>query len=164
MEKNAKIVIIGAGIFGLSTAYQLASEGHRNIVVLDRHMPPVSQPFQFHCSIRLKVAHHQVPDGSSSDISRVVRFDYADEDYLGLAYEAYVKWRDDAKYQGIFERARYILVGKTSPYGQDWITKTTSALTKKSLPWTKLKDAAAARKEFPVLSGELATPGFFWLP
>jgi glycine/D-amino acid oxidase-like deaminating enzyme len=45
MEKNAKIVIIGAGIFGLSTAYQLASEGHQNIVVLDRHMPPVSQLF-----------------------------------------------------------------------------------------------------------------------
>jgi len=42
MDKDSKIVIIGAGIFGLSTAYQLASEGYRNVVVLDRHMPPVS--------------------------------------------------------------------------------------------------------------------------
>lgn len=42
MEKNAKIVIVGAGVFGLSTARQLASEGYRNIVILDRHMPPVS--------------------------------------------------------------------------------------------------------------------------
>ena len=42
MDKNAKIVIIGAGMFGLSTAYQLASEGYRDILVLDRHTPPVS--------------------------------------------------------------------------------------------------------------------------
>ena len=45
MDKDSKIVIIGAGIFGLSTAYQLASEGYRNLVVLDRHMPPVGSHF-----------------------------------------------------------------------------------------------------------------------
>ncbi|KAJ5089152.1 hypothetical protein N7532_007836 [Penicillium argentinense] len=142
MEKNSKIVIVGAGVFGLSTAYQLATEGYTNIVVLDRHMPPV-------------------PDGSSSDISRVIRFDYGDYDYLSLAYDAYLKWRDTPKYKGIFYPAPYILVGKTSPYGQDWIAKTTSALNKKKLPWTKLKDAASAKEKFPVLSGELAKPGFF---
>lgn len=42
MEKGSKIVIIGAGIFGLSTAHQLASEGYHNIIILDRHMPPVN--------------------------------------------------------------------------------------------------------------------------
>jgi threonine dehydrogenase-like Zn-dependent dehydrogenase len=42
MNKDSKVVIIGAGIFGLSTAYQLALEGYRNVVVVDRHMPPVS--------------------------------------------------------------------------------------------------------------------------
>lgn len=41
MEKRNKIVVIGAGIFGLSTAHQLASEGYLNILVLDRHLPPV---------------------------------------------------------------------------------------------------------------------------
>jgi glycine/D-amino acid oxidase-like deaminating enzyme len=41
MEHSSKIVIIGAGVFGLTTAKQLALEGHQNITVLDRHMPPV---------------------------------------------------------------------------------------------------------------------------
>lgn len=44
MDKESKVIIVGAGIFGLSTAYQLALEGYRNIMVLDRHMPPVSCP------------------------------------------------------------------------------------------------------------------------
>ena len=41
MKKEDKIVIIGAGIFGLSTAYQLAREGYNNIIVVDRNLPPV---------------------------------------------------------------------------------------------------------------------------
>lgn len=41
MRKDDRIVIIGAGIFGLSTACELAREGYHNIVVLDRHLPPV---------------------------------------------------------------------------------------------------------------------------
>ncbi|KAJ5273373.1 hypothetical protein N7478_008498 [Penicillium angulare] len=142
MDKQNKIVIIGAGIFGLSTAYQLASEGYKNVVVLDRHMAPV-------------------PDGSSSDISRVIRFDYGDDDYVELAYDAYLKWRDNPKYKGIFYPADYILVGKTSPYGKDWIQKTTTALNKKKLPWNTLDSVADAKRKFPVLSGELANPGFF---
>lgn len=40
-NKNSRIVVVGAGIFGLSIAHQLASEGYKNVIVLDRHMPPV---------------------------------------------------------------------------------------------------------------------------
>ncbi|KAJ5438727.1 uncharacterized protein N7458_009725 [Penicillium daleae] len=93
-----------------------------------------------------------VPDGSSSDISRVVRFDYADDDYLELAYEAYLKWRDNPRYKGIFYPAEYILVGKTSPYGQDWITKTTAALDRMKMPWYKLESAASTKKQFPAVT------------
>ncbi|PYH94321.1 FAD dependent oxidoreductase [Aspergillus ellipticus CBS 707.79] len=140
MNEECRVVIIGAGVFGLSTAYQLASEGYRNIVVLDRHLPPVS-------------------DGSSSDISRVIRFDYADDDYLRISHAAYLKWKEP-KYQGIFFPSSFVLTGSSSAHGQAWIQKTTDALTRSKLPWSKLDDAADAKRIYPVLSGKLAAPPF----
>lgn len=51
MDKDSHVVIIGAGVFGLTTAYQLASEGYKNITVLDRHMPPVCSVMHRECYI-----------------------------------------------------------------------------------------------------------------
>lgn len=101
-----------------------------------------------------------MPDGSSNDISRVIRFDYADEDYLDISREAYLKWRDEPKYKGIFYPTDYVLASNDNTYGRTWIEKTTAALTSRQLPWTKLEDAAAARRKFPILTGELASPDF----
>jgi sarcosine oxidase/L-pipecolate oxidase len=42
VSSSDRIVIIGAGVFGLSLAHQLASEGNQNVIVMDRHVPPVS--------------------------------------------------------------------------------------------------------------------------
>lgn len=42
MKKTDRIVIVGAGAFGLSTAAELARQGYKSIVILDRHVPPVS--------------------------------------------------------------------------------------------------------------------------
>jgi glutamyl-tRNA reductase len=41
VSPSDRVVIIGAGVFGLSLAYQLASEGNQNVMVMDRHVPPV---------------------------------------------------------------------------------------------------------------------------
>ena len=70
------ILIVGAGVFGLSHAYELSKRGYSNITVLDRMLPPV-------------------PDGSSVDVSRVIRFDYADPFYAALAKEAMKEWQSD---------------------------------------------------------------------
>ncbi|KAG4283290.1 hypothetical protein FPRO04_13275 [Fusarium proliferatum] len=141
MDQTSKIVIIGAGLFGLTTAKQLALEDHQNITVLDRHMPPV-------------------PDGSSSDISRVIRFDYADTDYCSLAYEAYCKWSQDPKYNGIFYQTDYVIAGSRSTPEKSWTDKTIAQLDKRQLPYTRLADAADTKRRFPILTGELAQPNF----
>jgi len=40
---NPAVVIVGAGVFGLSTAYHLLERGYANVTVLDRaeHLPAV---------------------------------------------------------------------------------------------------------------------------
>ncbi|KAJ4244731.1 hypothetical protein NW762_014306 [Fusarium torreyae] len=141
MDQSSKIVIIGAGLFGLTTAKQLALEGHQDITVIDRHMPPV-------------------PDGSSSDISRVIRFDYADSDYCSLALEAYRKWAKDPKYKGIFYPTDYIICGSKKNAEKSWTDKTIEQLEKRKLTWTTLRDAAETKQMFPILTGKLAEPNF----
>ncbi|CAG88680.1 DEHA2F00396p [Debaryomyces hansenii CBS767] len=70
MESTKDIIIVGAGIFGLSTAIALAERyANRTIHVVDRFEPPV-------------------PDGSSVDTTRCIRFDYKDETYCRLAHES----------------------------------------------------------------------------
>ncbi|KAF2717806.1 FAD dependent oxidoreductase [Polychaeton citri CBS 116435] len=78
LSKEQSIVIVGAGVFGLSIADELANRGYINITILDRFSPPV-------------------PDGSSVDISRIIRFDYADSLYMKMAREAHALWISDFK-------------------------------------------------------------------
>ncbi|KAI9771716.1 MAG: hypothetical protein M1840_001932 [Geoglossum simile] len=71
------ILIIGSGVFGLSTALALSRRprySQASITVLDK------SPFPS-------------PDGSSIDSSRIVRADYADPAYASLAAEAQAHWR-----------------------------------------------------------------------
>lgn len=42
MQHTETVVVIGAGAFGLSTALELKQRGYREVIVLDRHVPPVS--------------------------------------------------------------------------------------------------------------------------
>lgn len=43
--KDARIVIVGASLLGLSTALHLLSRGYRSITLLDRHPDPAPPPF-----------------------------------------------------------------------------------------------------------------------
>ena len=77
-RKNEPVIIVGAGIFGLSTALELTRRGFSNITVLDRYQAPV-------------------PDGSSVDISRIIRVEYGDELYAKMAREALAEWNTTYK-------------------------------------------------------------------
>lgn len=100
-----------------------------------------------------------MPDGSSVDISRVIRFDYTDDVYLTIAREAHRRWSQLPKYQEIFRPAT-ILAAMNNRVPRSWIENVTAALGKHDMPFVRLADADAARRAFPTLSGELAAPGF----
>ncbi|KAL4969945.1 NAD(P)/FAD-dependent oxidoreductase [Aspergillus stella-maris] len=97
INKSDQILIIGAGVFGLSTALELTKRGYNNITVLDRHVPPAV-------------------DGSSVDISRIIRADYADPIYAQMALEAYKGWT--STYRDFYHESGFIMISETpeNPY------------------------------------------------
>ncbi len=92
-QEQEPILILGAGIFGLSTALSLLHY-HRQ---KNQTSPisPLSQTLQ-HAPIRILEASPTLPNpvGSSVDSSRIVRADYPSPLYAQLARQAQERWRD----------------------------------------------------------------------
>jgi sarcosine oxidase/L-pipecolate oxidase len=70
LPKSASILIVGAGTFGLSTAYELVTAGYTNIAVLERD----SIPSKF---------------SAGNDLNKIVRAEYEDPFYTELALVGY---------------------------------------------------------------------------
>lgn len=64
---DKRILIVGGGTFGLSTAYHLAKGGHKNVTVLEKsaYMPP--------------------EDSAGNDLNKIIRAEYEDPWYAELA-------------------------------------------------------------------------------
>ncbi|PLB53555.1 putative fructosyl amino acid oxidase [Aspergillus steynii IBT 23096] len=147
MDKHQQIIIIGAGVFGLSTALRLIQEGYTSVTVLDRAVPPV-------------------PDGSSVDISRVIRFDYGDAVYARMGKEAFDLWKTPEYSEAFHQTPCMWLTQESSedqivqPAAHEYSVKTRQILTDMGEPWTHVPTPEAAKERFPMLTGKLAVPGF----
>ncbi|KAI1490165.1 FAD dependent oxidoreductase [Biscogniauxia mediterranea] len=75
MDKSSSILIVGAGTFGLSTAYHLAKAGYSNITVLEKssEFPP--------------------PLSAGNDLNKIIRAEYEDPFYTDLALQAMAAWK-----------------------------------------------------------------------
>ncbi|CZT43064.1 related to fructosyl amino acid oxidase [Rhynchosporium secalis] len=103
------ILILGHGVFGLSTAYSLSlrpSFANTTITLLDRSIFPS-------------------PDGSSVDTSRIIRADYHDAAYAALAERAQETWRqqgpNDLGGQGRYTESGLVLVANKGEQGEDYV-------------------------------------------
>ena len=68
VTKDSEIIIIGAGVFGLSTALWLARGGYKNVVIFDR------------CAVdRNYYDPSRGCDGASSDVNKIFRMAYGDQ-------------------------------------------------------------------------------------
>ncbi|KAI0175991.1 FAD dependent oxidoreductase [Hypoxylon sp. FL1284] len=75
MDKQTSILILGAGTFGLSTAYHLAKAGYTNVTVLEKSptFPPALS--------------------AGNDLNKILRAEYEDPFYAELALEAMAAWK-----------------------------------------------------------------------
>ncbi|KIW17035.1 hypothetical protein PV08_04226 [Exophiala spinifera] len=82
VSQDSKIIIVGAGVFGLSTALWLSRAGYKNITVFDR------------CPLDTKNYNPSDGcDGASADINKIFRTAYGTEkEYQNLAIEARELW------------------------------------------------------------------------
>ncbi|KAI1441757.1 FAD dependent oxidoreductase [Annulohypoxylon stygium] len=75
MDKQSSILILGAGTFGLSTAYHLAKAGYTKVTVLEK-----SATFPPELS-------------AGNDLNKILRAEYEDPFYAELALEALTAWK-----------------------------------------------------------------------
>jgi sarcosine oxidase/L-pipecolate oxidase len=108
MEAPKSILIVGSGVFGLSTAYALATRPsfkNASITVLDR------SPFPS-------------PDGSSIDTSRIIRADYSDPAYASLAAAAQDIWRSPSSpLSKVYTESGLVLVSNSGEQGEEYVQK-----------------------------------------
>lgn len=94
-EAHSDILIVGSGIFGISSAYHLALSHHdpTQVTVLDRSSRPS-------------------PLAASSDINKIVRADYSKRFYIGLAYEAMDRWTEEPLLKPHFHQTGWVMLDK----------------------------------------------------
>ena len=102
VRQSPKILIVGAGIFGTSTAYHLSlsDPNPESITILDRNAfppPPATSSVD-------------PPLGASYDINKIIRADYSTPFYMNLAREAIDAWSTNALYQRFYHRTGWIML------------------------------------------------------
>lgn len=90
MDRNADIIIVGAGCFGVSTAYHLSTRGYKSIRVLDKYEPPSC-------------------DAAATDISKVVRSDYNQPLYARPGIESIEAWKKWDLFTGLHHQTGWVL-------------------------------------------------------
>ncbi len=92
-ETHSEVLIVGAGIFGTSTAYHL-SLGHHDpgkVTVLDRVPAPC-------------------PLAASHDINKIIRADYSKRFYMDLAFEAMEWWTSKPYLKQHFHQTGWVML------------------------------------------------------
>ncbi|KZT21123.1 FAD dependent oxidoreductase [Neolentinus lepideus HHB14362 ss-1] len=92
-DLSKRIIIIGAGCFGISTAYHLLRRGYASVTVLDRS------------------AILPAPDAASTDINRMVRSSYSDPFYSKLCHDAIDAWKDQSEWPDIYHETGVLMGG-----------------------------------------------------
>ncbi len=133
-----RILVAGAGAFGLPAALELAARGHA-VTVLDPGPVP-----------------H--PDAASTDISKMVRMDYGDDEFYvelgGMALDGWREWNRTLT-PGLFHETGFLILSSGTWSHGAFEHDSYRTLTTHGQPVERLDDAQV-RARFPAWSGRRA--------
>jgi glycine/D-amino acid oxidase-like deaminating enzyme len=138
-----KVIIVGSGIFGLTSAWELQKRGH-SVILFDPGPIP-----------------H--PDASSTDISKVIRMDYgADEFYMQLMEECLERWRTWNKDFGelVFHETGVLFLTKNDMHPEGYEYESYQLLEKRGHSVDRLNSTEIS-KRFPAWNTDIYTDGYY---
>lgn len=150
LNKQQPIIIVGSGIFGLSTSLHLARRGYQNVTVFDK------QPYDESLYSYFKGA-----DAASADMNKIVRSAYgAQTEYQELSAEAIAMWHEwndelasgKVMPPGMSDRDRVFVPNgnislSTAPTLPDWEQACIDGMEKAGHPDTQLATTDARHRE-----------------
>ncbi|KAI1401075.1 FAD dependent oxidoreductase [Hypoxylon fuscum] len=147
MDKQTSILILGAGTFGLSTAYHLAKAGYTNVTVLEK-----SATFPPELS-------------AGNDLNKILRAEYEDPFYAELALEAMAAWKSPL-FAPYYHETGYLLCNSSAApeKSKKSLQKSLDSIRQhpafkgKITPVTSREDI---RKVAPAFSGPMQWKGYF---
>ncbi|PGH05602.1 hypothetical protein AJ79_06769 [Helicocarpus griseus UAMH5409] len=134
MHPDTKILIVGGGAFGTSTAYHLAQRGFKSLRVLDRYPVPSCE-------------------AAACDISKIIRSDYNQPLYSSMGMESIEAWRTLDLFKDLYHVPGWILsaYNLSVPFVEGSI-ETSKRLGVKGLERLTTQQI---RDRFPVVTGKL---------
>ena len=142
-----RVIVVGGGIFGLTTAIELSLRGH-DVHVFDPG--PIPHPL-----------------AESTDISKVVRLDYgADEDYAALGEQSLDGWRRwnaecrDADHPPVFHETGVTFLSRSPMQPGGFEHDSYATLRRRGHALERL-DAAAIAARFPAYRPGVYVDGYF---
>lgn len=140
---SSSVLIVGAGAFGLSAAVELQTRGHQ-VRVLDPGPIP-----------------H--PDASSTDISKVIRLDYGDDElYTRLAEDSLARWRrwNEEFGETVFHETGVLYLSRQPLTPDSFEHKSLAVVGRRGHPTERL-DRAALAQRFPAWIAERYPDGYY---
>ena len=146
-NSNSSILIVGAGTFGLSTAYHLAKAGYKSVTVLEKSsaIPP--------------------EDSAGNDLNKIIRAEYEDPFYTDLALDAIREWKTPL-FAPYYHQTGYLLCNSSRAPEKSKASLAKALTSVSSHP--AFKDGISAvesrddiRAVAPVLDGPMRWKGYF---
>ncbi|KAJ9121575.1 hypothetical protein QFC22_002194 [Naganishia vaughanmartiniae] len=130
-QGEKKVVIIGAGIFGVSTALWMYKRGGYSVTILD------------------KAQTLPAPDAASTDINKIIRSgDYADPTIAALNVDAVNEWRKP-EWEGTYHESGVVMTAECGSAGNAYVESSYKNVCDNGIPAMHCKTSAEIRKAWP---------------